>query len=448
MKKIKLLALMLIVLQCASLFVGCQKSDVASDGLTEVKVWSVNRNDKLFMDNLVAEYNKNQGKKDGIKIVYEVKEGDNFQQQLELALQSNQAPDIFPCSFAIAKYAENDYIEAFENLPGGQELIDAKAAKLVGVATTVIHNGKTYALPGNGMTVQGLIYNKDMFKAAGLVDENGEAKPPVTLKEFREYAKKLTNESKNEFGVILPMKWGGWYSSDIENLAYASYGKGSYDPLTGKYDMSVYRDIWETFLNIKKDGSHFPGAEGMENDQARARFAEGGIGMKISYSFDVGVLNEQFPAKCDWGVAPLPVIDAENCYRQYAYTGIASSINKKSVERIGGEKIMKVYNVLFNQQVTDEFNKSQMDAVGYKEFDELKAVSVVAPVGMPVELSGAKTTASLFIEDVWTGKISVDEALSKQTKVLNDGIKRYREINPDYDESLYIFENWNELVAR
>ena len=74
MKKIKLLALMLIVLQCASLFVGCQKSDVASDGLTEVKVWSVNRNDKLFMDNLVAEYNKNQGKKDGIKIVYEVKD--------------------------------------------------------------------------------------------------------------------------------------------------------------------------------------------------------------------------------------------------------------------------------------------------------------------------------------------------------------------------------------
>ena len=59
----------------------------------------------------------------------------------------------------------------------------------MGVASLVKHNGKTYALPGNGMMVQGLIYNKDMFKAAGLVDENGEAKPPVTLKRIQRICK-------------------------------------------------------------------------------------------------------------------------------------------------------------------------------------------------------------------------------------------------------------------
>lgn len=442
MKKFKLITAGIICAQLTLMLSGCGGGKTGSD-LTEVKVWSVDRANKAYMDNIVAEYNKNQGIKDGIKISYEVKEGDNFLQQIELALQSNQAPDIFPCSGSIPKFAENGYLEAFEDLPGGKELIEAKANKIMGVASLVKHNGKTYALPGNGMMVQGLIYNKDMFKAAGLVDENGEAKPPVTLKEFREYAKKLTNESKNEFGVIFPMKWSGWYGSDIDDLAMSSYGRTCYDPLTGTYDMSIYKEIWETFLGIKEDKSCFPGAEGMDNDPARARFAEGGIGMKISYAFDVGVLNDQFPAKCDWGVAPLPVADKDNCYKQYAYTGIASSINKKSVEKIGAEKIMKVYNELYRQEVTDNYNKLSENKKGYKEFAALQEISQVAPAVMPVELSGNKSTADLFVDEVWTGKISVDDALAKQTKILNDGVKKYKELNPDVDTSLYILDNWD-----
>lgn len=31
--------------------------------------------------------------------------------------------------------------------------------------------------------------------------------------------------------------------------------------------------------------------------------------MKMAISWDVGVLNDQFPAKCDWGVCDLPVMD-------------------------------------------------------------------------------------------------------------------------------------------
>ena len=62
---------------------------------------------------------------------------------------------------------------------------------------------------------------------------------------------------------------------------------------------------------------------------------------------------------------------------------------------------------------------------------------------MPVELSGNKSTADLFVDEVWTGKISVDDALAKQTKILNDGIKKYKELNPDVDTSLYILDNWD-----
>ncbi|UKI35907.1 MAG: extracellular solute-binding protein [Clostridiales bacterium] len=42
-----------------------------------------------------------------------------------------------------------------------------------GIHTTA----KTYRLPVS-VTTMGLIYNKDMFKSAGIVDEKGEAKAP------------------------------------------------------------------------------------------------------------------------------------------------------------------------------------------------------------------------------------------------------------------------------
>ncbi|UKI35906.1 MAG: hypothetical protein L6V93_17925 [Clostridiales bacterium] len=61
----------------------------------------------------------------------------------------------------------------------------------------------------------------------------------------------------------------------------------------------------EAIMQIKSDGSYYPGAEGIDNDPARARFAEGNIGMKIGYSWDVGVLNDQFPCKNATGVLHL-----------------------------------------------------------------------------------------------------------------------------------------------
>ncbi|MBR6849880.1 MAG: extracellular solute-binding protein, partial [Lachnospiraceae bacterium] len=68
------------------------------------------------------------------------------------------------------------------------------------------YNGKTYTVPITAGP-QGLLYNKDLFKAAGLVDENGEPTPPETFDELVEYAKILTDVGKKQYGIILPLKW-------------------------------------------------------------------------------------------------------------------------------------------------------------------------------------------------------------------------------------------------
>ena len=83
-------------------------------------------------------------------------------------------------------------------MPGGKELV----AKYDGHLSYFTHTykDKTYCLPFSTNTYA-LIYNKDMFKKAGLVDENGEPKAPETFDELREYDK-----TRKEFGIILPLK--------------------------------------------------------------------------------------------------------------------------------------------------------------------------------------------------------------------------------------------------
>ena len=55
----------------------------------------------------------------------------------------------------------------------------------------------------------------------------------------------------------------------------------------------------------------------IDNDPARARFAEGNIGMKISVSWDSGVFKEQFVPEFDWSVAPIPTYSKDEKYKQF-----------------------------------------------------------------------------------------------------------------------------------
>jgi multiple sugar transport system substrate-binding protein len=75
--------------------------------------------------------------------------------------------------------------------------------------------------------------------------------------------------------------------------------------------MLGYERLYQLLLDLKTDGALFPGTEVLRNDALRAHFAEGKIGMFMGEFWDVGVLNYQFPAKCHWGVAPIPTYDGK-----------------------------------------------------------------------------------------------------------------------------------------
>lgn len=453
MKNVKrIVGVVLALVMAMSLLAGCGGNE---GGATKVTVWTTDTHSQTVLEGLVEEYNNTIGKEKGIEIVYEVRGGD-YDQNLQIALEAGNAADMF-MGGNLQELVQKDQVAALEDLPGGKELVEKVKDYLIPLSHT--YEGKTYRAPFS-MTTRALVYNKDMFKAAGLVDENGEAKPPVTIAEMREYAKKLTNEEKKEYGIILPLKWGdGWYHSDIWNLMPSSTGNDGYDYKTGTWDFAKLEPLAQVYLDIKADGSYYPGAEGLDNDAARARFAEGGIGMKLAFSFDVGVFNDQFPAKCDWGVAKLPVIDENDTYKQRASGKVFCSINKNSVEKIGGEKLMEVYKWFVSDETLAKLYETGVEIPydyeifkdvkidnpkkGWEEFSALVGDSVVMHPTPGVTLDGYDIASAAYINNVWTGKMTAKEFVDTYTKIYNEGMKKYLELNPNYDPSYTLNPNWD-----
>lgn len=452
-KTAKIASLFLSAAMCVSM-AGCGRETAETGGRSAViTVWSGNGNSMSVMKNLVDQYNATTGKEKGIKIAYEVKV-DNLGQALDLALASNQAPEIFGGGGLTAK-ADNGDIMAIDDMPGGKELIEKFKPYMT---RGFQYRGKYYCLPIKAQTY-GLIYNTDMFEQEGIVDENGKAKPPVTFDEFRAAAKKLTDPSKSRWGIGFAGKWGGLLGYALMSPMMGSAGTRGYDPSTGRFDYTGFAPMVDIYLGMKKDGSVFPGMDGLDNDTLRAHFAEGGIGMMLGVSWDVGVLNDQFPAKVNWSVAPLPVMDENNCYKQGYETGTFGMINKRRIENgADPEKVMEVYQFLHSDEVVTELYKNccdipysfdlvkdvKIDApkTGWKEFSALLDISQLIPIDRPADLTGEDRLEKIFTNEIWVGKVSPEEGLKRYSDIANAGAEKYARLHSDFDLSVYMVEGW------
>lgn len=455
-KMFRILSVVITVMLLAGMLGGCGGETgmvTEENGFTVVNVWAGDPHARIAYDTAVYEFNETIGKENKIKLVYESK--DNISDALTVALQTDQAPQIFS-SGDVAEYSEQGYITPLDDLKGGKELIEKMQKYLIDGKQ--VYKGKTYSLP-YASTTRGLIYNKDMFKEAGLVDENGEPTPPKTMAEVREYAKILTDKSKGKFGIIFPMKWLGLFDCDILPVVVASTGTDGFDFTTGKYDYSGYKEVLEIYKGIQEDGSFMPGEAGLDNDTARARFAEGNIGMKFAVSWDVGVLNDQFPAKCDWDVAPVPVLNPDETYLQPMTANTGYKISSKAVEQVGEDALMCVYEWLNSDDLarrTYELgvnlpmdfsvveNVSSKDfKKGWEGFAKLSQISTTLPAKPNADTSGETDFPTNFFNSVWPGKMSVDEAIKEADRVMNEGTQKYYEIHPETDPKSYIIPDWS-----
>ncbi|OXM83067.1 ABC transporter substrate-binding protein [Paenibacillus rigui] len=268
---------------------------------TKISYWTGDRHDSEYIKEIVDKFNATN--QDNIQVELVIK-GDDFDQALDLSFQTNEPPDVI-------RVKENTIQTFYKKgflAPIDEFLNDDMKKKFPEMANLNTFEGKRYSLPNYGTTMR-LIYNKELFAKAGIQS------PPTTLAELVEDAKKLTQAGKatGAYGFAQNFKNpGSAFGRSSRVIAEVSgFGGFGYDFKTAKYDFTGMKPIIEAFKQIKDDGSMLPGVESLDIDPLRAQFAEGKIGMYLSFSAEAGVYQSQFPAKIDWAAAPVPSIDGK-----------------------------------------------------------------------------------------------------------------------------------------
>ncbi|MGG1556100.1 ABC transporter substrate-binding protein [Paenibacillus ferrarius] len=266
---------------------------------TKLSYWTGDRHDMDYIKEVVQKFNETNT--DNIEVEMVVKTED-FNQAIDLAFASGQAPDVIRVKEnTIQPFVQKGYLK-----PIDAYLDDAMKKKFPIIDDFNRLDGKIYSLPNYGSTLR-LVYNKDLFAKAGITA------PPKTLAEMVEDAKKITavGKASGSYGFALNFKSPeSALGRSARVIAEASgYGGYGFDFKTAKFDFAGYKPVIQAFKQMLDDGSTLPGMESLDIDPLRAQFAEGKIGMYISFSAEPGVYANQFPAKIDWAAAPVPTFD-------------------------------------------------------------------------------------------------------------------------------------------
>jgi multiple sugar transport system substrate-binding protein len=392
---------------------------------------------KTLVEQEVEKFNSTTGKEKGVKIEL-IFEGDKYRDVLFTLIQTGNSPDIFLVPTGIERqYINSKYITPLEDIPGTEELLERFKPLLINEMH--VFDGKTYTLPFEVLPIK-LAYNKDLFRKAGIVDAKGEPTPPKTWDEAAEYAKRITEKGEGiEFGY--GHTWGftvGWRRQTIKPFV-ASVGHFWFDNSVGKYDFSAFKPALEFVMQTKKDKSFFPGPESLNIDPLRAQFSEGRIGMMISPSYDVGVFNDQFPAKMDWGFADLPVVDPNNRYKEPMIYRPSQSISS-SVTEERMPAVLEAYKFLHSKEywttlyennaiIPAEVDiianaKNVMEKKGWAE--QSSNLDKAAPI-LPYPdslLTVEGPTIAETLNNVWAGNLSIDEALADLDKRFNAALEK------------------------
>ncbi len=428
------MAVVVITLLSAFLLatMGMFSAAMAEDVVT-VTYWDFRGHTADLVAEMIADFNANIGKTQGIQIELSNHQR-KYDQILAMSLDSGDLPDLFvQREQFIERCTQENLLIPIEEMPGGPEFLTAYGVKETFLPNLHVINGKTYSVPTRQITIK-LVYNKELFVKAGLVDAAGQPTPPKTWQDVREYAKKITAlEPGVTYGIIFPMKGSAtgdytyfWDWKIIRPFA-ASLGQYYFDFQKGQYNFSAFKPGLELALALKQDGSVAPGELSISDDAARVRFGqEGTIGMYVAATWDVGVFNDQYPAKIDWGVAEVPVLDTQATYKNLA-TVVPGVVISAAVKKKDLAKVMAVFQYLHSdawlarlyeeakdmpvRQAVISAAKKTPDKKGWVEFSQNPHTAVLPLVPNNLLTVSGPLWYQVF-QDIYDGRQEMDAALA------------------------------------
>lgn len=443
----KLLAVLMSLLLFVLCLTGCgggvdktKSKPAADENDVVITVWSGQVGPQKIWESMVDEWNAETGDKKDIFIEWETITDST---QLDVAFQNDKLPEIIGLGSDTQKEKIRlaGKLAAINDLPGGDEFL--KEYGEPGIEGSNLFDGKQYNVHSTAQSV-GLVYNKDLFVQAGIVDENGEAKPPVTVSELKEYAKKIS-EIDGVYGFAMPLKFSIYWTIDVQTAQYFDLDSPAtvidFDTLT--VTCPGYKERYQWILDMKEEGSLFPDAMTLDNDTARAYFSSGIIGMIPSVSWDYAVYTEQFPTDCEWAVCEFPAFEGRPVGRKTTTKSGGHSIAYTALkDEKTAEATMEVYKFIYSVDTRARLfeegaalsSKNDVMEVAdqkkvisqFKQYAELAERDIKGFVSQKYTVEG-ETFNDLF-QKVWMGKISLDDAIkdfeTRSTTALRKAVEK------------------------
>jgi len=309
----------------------------AEEKKTVITIWVQDRHDLAYQQERIRRYNETN--EDHVQVEYQVF-AENYTQALDNAFQNGTAPDIMGYTsqvfgsyvgqgrFAvISAYWDEDFAEIFR--PVMQEDVN-------------VIDGKCYYIPTRA-SISRLFYNRDIFERVGIEH------PPETMEELIADARAITSELSDEgiYGFAVNLKNPrSAIDRTIMKQGNTECGlKAGFDFAAGKYDFRRYQPLLESWQALLSEDCAYPNCRELDMDPLRQLFAEGKVGMYMSYAHtEISVYQSLFPTEQNWGCAELPTtrgirVGTQNYSPQGGYLFNANTGNMKLA--------WKVYRDLF-----------------------------------------------------------------------------------------------------
>ncbi len=392
-------------------------SETAAENSITLNFWNVfTGSDGDILREIVDNYNATNT--DNITIKMDIMPNDTLQQKLPASIATNTAPDFVLFGVEnIAPYVSNGSLEDIS------DFWDAAGVEQTNFLTNVLDlsyvDGKLYGTPMQ-YNVSYLYWNKDLFKAAGLDPDT----PPATLDELADYAVKLTDESKNQYGLALPT------DATYMQFLWANGGDAD-DPVTNTNLLNSEENLktleWLQDLTVNKKVSPM----NITGSDADTMLQAGQIAMYMSGPWQINGLREQ---NINFGIAPCVAGSAG----AFSPAGGCSYVIPKGIDDTKKEAVYKFMKYWLSDAVLKEWSQKNGFPVWSKTLakdpeivndDVLNSISKATEIGRSYNL-GYSLSSQIdhdvmvpMFEKVMTGAAAPTDALQEASDAMDTVLK-------------------------
>lgn len=305
----------------------------------------------------------------GITVEMDIMPWANLFERLAPALATNTAPVMLLLgSDKMTEYIENKGIVAMDDFwtkTGVDQSIYAQS-----VIDCFKYKENTYGIPMQYNT-QYLYWNKDLFTKAGLDPE----KPPKTFTELKEYAAKMTDNSKEQYGFGIAT---GAASSNITNFMWSNGGDWlTQDMKKAACNSKEVIDVLTMLQDFAKNKQTPVGKAGADMDNL---YLAGQLGMYINGPW---LINGARTNKINFGIGAVPGSDSGKLQTPGGGCAFMVTSSASDKEKLAAYECMKYWltkDVLKEWSIKNGFPAFSNEVLADPEIQKDAVLNTLSPL--------------------------------------------------------------------